>query len=402
MFATPSEARAQARAPARIRTAERNPPAALRALPDDDVMYSALAARDAGFIGVFFVGVRTTGIFCRPGCPARVPLRKNCEFFPAASGAMQAGYRPCRRCKPLAQGEQWPAWATTLIDRLETAPEHPITAQHIRALGVDPATASRFFKSRLGSTLPALARARRLGLALGWIREGQGVSKAALRSGFRSESGFRKAVVELFGASPSDAARAGIEPIVARWLNTPMGPMLAAASERGVCMLEFVDRRALAVQLATLRRRLHRPIVPGSNTHIEHLERELAAYFNNPRHVFNVPLDSPGTEKQQEVWAALRRIPLGETRSYAQVAREVGRPTAVRAVARANGDNRIAIIIPCHRVIGSGGDLTGYAGGLWRKRRLLEHEGALPPLRASNDPAQRLHAHPGLFATTQE
>lgn len=374
----------------------------LRALPEPDVMYDAVVARDEGFVGVFFVGVKSTGIFCRPGCAARAPLRKNCEFFAAASGAMQAGYRPCRRCTPLRQGTQWPEWANALLDRMESAPERPIAAREIRALGVDPATASRFFKARLGSTLPALVRARRLGLALGWIRQGQEISAAALRSGFSSESGFRKAVGELFGTSPGAAARAGVQPIVARWLATPMGPMLAAASVRGVCMLEFVDRRGLAAQLATLRRRFNVPIVPGDSTHLDELERQLAAYFADARTPFTVALDTPGTAMQQEVWDALRRTPLGSTRSYAQVAREVGRPSAVRAVARANGDNRIAIIIPCHRVIGSGGDLTGYAGGLWRKRRLLEHEGAFPTRSASNDEQTGPGTQRGLFAALQE
>lgn len=347
-------------------------------LPQPAEMYQALAKRDESFVGVFFVGVKTTSIFCRPGCPARTPKAANCEFFASAPAAMQAGYRPCRRCKPLESFGELPSWAKTLLERIDQRPEELITAAEVRKAGVQPATASRFFRSRLGVTLPALARARRVGLALKWIREGRTVTAASTRSGFSSESGFRKAVSDLFGTTPREAAMSttpGAD-IVAKWLETPVGPMLACASDKGVCLLEFVDRRALAAQLATLRKRLRRPVSPGSNRHIERLERELAAYFKSGEAAFTVPLDAPGTDFQQQVWRALQSIPCGQTRSYADIARVIGRPAAVRAVARANGDNRIAILIPCHRVIGSDGTLTGYGGGLWRKEHLLHLEGA--------------------------
>lgn len=339
-------------------------------------MYSAIARRDERFAGAFFVGVKTTGIFCRPGCPARTPGAEHCEFFPTAASAMQAGYRACKRCRPTEPTVGMPPWASALLERIEREPERPVTPSEVRALGVEPVQASRYFKTHLGSTIPALARARRVGLALRWIREGRSVSGAAHRSGFRSESGFRKACLDLFGCSPADAAERGAAPIVARWLDSRLGPILACATDAGVCMLEFVDRRALAVQLQTMRRRLMRPVIPGDNAHLTLLVRELEAYLQNGRASFTVPLDAPGTAFQQRVWEALRAIPAGQTRSYAEIARAIGAPAAVRAVARANGDNRIAIIIPCHRVIGSDGTLTGYGGGLWRKQALLNHEGA--------------------------
>lgn len=165
--------------------------------------------------------------------------------------------------------------------------------------------------------------------------------------------------------------------LVARRIESPLGPLLAAASERGVCMLEFVDPHAKATQAATLRRRFAAEIRPGSNAHLEQLRTELRAYFAGDRRAFGVPLDASGTPFQARVWDALRAIPCGRTRSYLDVAGQIGRPTATRAVARANGDNRVAILIPCHRVIGSDGTLTGYAGGLWRKQWLLEHERAM-------------------------
>ena len=281
------------------------------------------------------------------------------------------------RCKPLspaAGGGSAPAWAERLIERLGEEPERVLTAADIRQAGAEPATASRYFKSKFGASLQALSRARRVGVALRWIREGEGVARATHRAGFASESGFRKAVRELFGSTPGEAAKAGAEPIVARWLGTPLGPMLAASSTAGVCLLEFVDRRALATQLATLRKRLGRPIVPGGSKHLDKLEGELAAYFGGSSMSFSVAIDAPGTEFQRQVWEELSRIEPGTTRSYSKIAASIGRPKAVRAVARANGDNRLAIIIPCHRVIGSDMSPVGYGGGVWRKVWLLEHE----------------------------
>jgi AraC family transcriptional regulator of adaptative response/methylated-DNA-[protein]-cysteine methyltransferase len=347
-------------------------------------MYDALVRRDEQFIGSFFVGVKSTGIFCRPGCPARVPNPEQCEFFSTAAQAMQSGYRACKRCAPTASFSNMPEWALALLERIDREPDRPITAAEVREAGVEPSRASRFFRSRLGSSIPALARARRVGLALTWIRAGKTVGAAAHRSGFSSESGFRKACLDLFGASPADAAASNVQPIVARWLDSRLGPILTCATDRGVCMLEFVDRRGLATQLETMRRRFSRPIVPGTNAPLDQLTQQLDAYITDGSQPFTVPIDAPGTAFQQRVWEALRAIPVGETRSYADIARAIGSPSAVRAVARANGDNRIAIIIPCHRVIGSDGSLTGYAGGLWRKRALLDHESASRPGRAND------------------
>lgn len=177
-----------------------------------------------------------------------------------------------------------------------------------------------------------------------------------------------------FGESPGGAST--MEVITVDWIESPVGPLLAGAVGEGVCLLEFVDRRAIKRQIETMKRRFKAGAAPGQHRHLATLRRELSAYFAGGLRRFTVPLAVRGTEFQVKVWEALRRIPHGQTRSYATVAGEVGRPSAVRAVARANGDNRIAIIIPCHRVIGSDGSLTGYGGGLWRKERLLEIEGA--------------------------
>jgi AraC family transcriptional regulator, regulatory protein of adaptative response / methylated-DNA-[protein]-cysteine methyltransferase len=164
------------------------------------------------------------------------------------------------------------------------------------------------------------------------------------------------------------------DPIVATLIDSPLGPLLAAAVDEGICLLEFVDRRTLEKQLKTLHRHLKRPVVPGNHPHLDQLRLELDAYFAAKAREFRVPITAPGTEFQKKVWAAVGTIPPGQTRSYSEIAKQIGAPAAVRAVGTANGKNRLAILIPCHRVLTSEGTFGGYGGGIWRKRRLLEIE----------------------------
>ncbi|MFN0135867.1 MAG: bifunctional transcriptional activator/DNA repair enzyme AdaA [Phycisphaerae bacterium] len=337
-------------------------------------MYAAVRRRDASLAGAFLVGVKTTGVFCRPGCPARVPQRRNCEFYQSTREALLRGFRPCMRCRPLDPPNSAPRWARRLLEILIGEPMRVLTSDDIRRVGVHPSTASRFFKDRLGATLQGLSRAQRVGQALLALRDGAAVTSAVGSGGFDSESGLRKAVEELFGTTPGEAARRGLTPLVARWLSTPLGSMLAIACDEGLALLEFVDRRMLATNIVRVRSRLGRPVVAGDHTVIRQVEHELAEYFDGKRSEFETPLVTCGTPFQERVWRELRAIGYGETRSYAQVAAAIGQRSAVRAVAAANGDNRIAILIPCHRVIGSNGQLTGYGGGLWRKQRLLDLE----------------------------
>lgn len=341
--------------------------------PTPEEMYAAIVRRDATLAGVFVVGVKTTGVFCRPGCGARTPLRRNVEFFPTVSAALHAGYRPCKRCRPLEAGERAPAWVAEVLELAMSHPGRRLTARDLRAHGLDPARAARYFKRRYGMTFQAYHRALRVGAALSKIRSGATMTSAQVRSGFESSSGLREAFHEYFGAAPT-RVQPGVSPVRVTVMTTPLGDMLAGATDAGVCLLEFTDRRGLATQIATLRRRFATPIVPGESTHLAALRAQLEAYFAGARRSFDLPLDAPGTPFQQSVWDALRQIPPDETRSYAAIARAIGRPTAVRAVARANGDNRIAILIPCHRVIGSDGSAVGYAGQIWRKQWLLNHE----------------------------
>ncbi len=198
------------------------------------------------------------------------------------------------------------------------------------------------------------------------------MSRAAYESGYESLSGFNDAFKRLMGDAPTALTEANV--VTVTRITTPLGPMVAGAVDDTLCLLEFADRRMIETQIARLRKRLDCVLVPGESALFTTLTDELESYFRGALKEFSVPLLAPGTDFQQSVWSRLRAIPSGATRSYAEIAAGIGRPTAVRAVARANGDNRIAILIPCHRVIGSDGKLTGYGGGLWRKQRLLEIE----------------------------
>jgi AraC family transcriptional regulator of adaptative response/methylated-DNA-[protein]-cysteine methyltransferase len=340
-------------------------------LPSRDEMQRAYLRADASYDGVFFLAVRTTGIFCRPSCSARKPKPENVEFFGVAREAVFAGYRPCLRCRPL-EDDHTPDWVRRLLQRVEARPQARLRDSDLRTLGVEPARVRRYFESRYGLTFQAFCRARRLSKAFERIRDGQPIDEAVFDTGYESHSGFREAFQKTFGRSPGQAF--GTRQVILRWLDTPIGPMVAGATDAGICLLEFTDRRMMEAQLATVRSRLRAALVPGEHPHLRTLAGELAEYFAGRLRGFTVPLEAPGTEFEMRVWRALSTIPYGETRSYADIAAEVGNPAAVRAVGRANGLNRIAIVIPCHRVVNKSGALGGYGGGLWRKRRLLHME----------------------------
>jgi AraC family transcriptional regulator of adaptative response/methylated-DNA-[protein]-cysteine methyltransferase len=347
----------------------------MNTLPTTAEMQRAYLKKDATYNGVFFLGVRTTAIFCRPSCPARKPLPKNVEYFPTAREALFAGYRPCKRCRPLDSDDQ-PGWARDLIARVEREPAVRIRDSELKARGVDPATVRRYFQRRYGMTFQAYTRARRLTGALQRIRAGAELDTAVFDSGYESHSGFREAFTKLFGKTPggSRAENRGGDVVVLSWVRSPLGPLVTGATSAGVCLLEFSDRRMLEAQLAAVRRLFKGPVVPGTNRHLETLARELEEYFAGKRRRFTVPLVYPGSPFQQHVWKALLDIPYGQTCSYQDIAIAVGDRKAVRAVGGANGLNRIAIVIPCHRVVNKGGKLGGYGGGLWRKQYLLDLE----------------------------
>jgi AraC family transcriptional regulator of adaptative response/methylated-DNA-[protein]-cysteine methyltransferase len=344
----------------------------MKSMPDHAEMEKAFRSRDGSYDGLFYVGVRTTGVFCRPVCPARKPLPENVEFFPTPKEALFAGYRPCKRCEPLKAGGELPPWAAGLLDRIERDPSARIKEGDLRDAGIEPAKARRFFLNKFGMTFQAYCRARRLGRAFDEIRNGKRLDDVILGHGYESHSGFRDAFFNRFGKPPGKMRNEDFIRIA--WIETPLGPMAAGASARKVCFLEFTDRRMLEAQFDALSRRLRLPIVPGENEVIEKLRSEIDRYFSGRLKRFAVPLEYPGTEFQMRVWKELLAIPHGETRSYKDVARAIDNPGAVRAVGHANGLNRIAILIPCHRVVNKSGELGGYGGGLWRKKRLLALE----------------------------
>jgi AraC family transcriptional regulator of adaptative response/methylated-DNA-[protein]-cysteine methyltransferase len=335
-------------------------------------MYEALLERNPAYDGIFVVGVTTTGIFCRPSCPARKPRRENVEFHPGSADALARGFRPCKRCRPMERVGETPEAVRSLLREIEGDPSLRLRDRDLRARGLDPATIRRWFKRHHGLTFHAYQRARRMASALRHLEEGARITDTAFDHGFESLSGFQDALQRIIGRS---ASRTRGAPVVhlARIL-TPLGPMLAGAGDEGVCLLEFADRRMLETQLRKLARRMNVVFLPGESATLHTLREELDAYFRGQLRRFSTPLATSGTPFQEQVWSALRRVPYGQTVSYAEQAERVRNPSAVRAVARANGDNRISILIPCHRVIGKNGSLTGYGGGLWRKRRLLELE----------------------------
>ena len=340
-------------------------------------MLAAFLSRDDSYDGVFFTGVRTTGVFCRPTCSAKKPREENVDFFPSTRDALVAGFRPCKRCRPMEPSGALPSWLDGLMNDVEADPERRWTDQDLRGRGLSPERVRRWFQSNHGMTFHAYYRIRRLGLALGQIQQGSRVSRAAFDSGYESLSGFNEAFKRFVGQPPRDVRSSTM--VTVNRIPTPLGPMVAGAVDDALCLLEFADRRMLETQLVRLQKHLDCVFVPGTSEVFDRLAEELESYFSGEETEFSIPLVTPGTSFQQQVWTRLRAIPAGTTKSYRAIATEIGRPTAVRAVARANGDNRIAILIPCHRVIGADGKLTGYGGGLWRKKRLLEVEG-----RASN------------------
>ncbi len=315
--------------------------------------YQALIDKNTEYEGVFYVGVKTTGVFCRPTCPARKPKFENCEFYDTAEQALLASFRPCKRCQPLSHPNHVSKLVQTLVEAIEENPEKRWHDKDFRELSVDVSTARRQFKKRFGMTFVQYARARRMGLAMKQIRKGDAVIDAQLSTGYESSSGFRDAFFRIMGAAPTKVGHRQI--LKASWLDTPLGPMIAIADEYELYLLEFVDRRGLEREVERLRQKTKSAIVPGHTQPISSIENELSQYFDGKLTEFKTPTHYIGSSFQQQVWEELKKIPAGETRSYLDIAAAIGKPSAFRAVAQANGANQLAIIVPCHRVINTNG-----------------------------------------------
>ncbi len=340
--------------------------------PGEREMERAFYARDESYDGVFFVGVRTTGVFCIPSCPARKPLVHNVRYFSSSAEAEGAGFRPCRRCRPDRRTHARPEWIEGLMVRLDADPAPRLSDDDLREMGFAPVRVRRYFVDRFGMTFHAYCRARRMAAALHDIRVGVDLDDVVFDHGYESHSGFRSAFAKTFGTSPGRSRASDC--IEVDLVDTPLGPVVVGATSSALCLLEFATRRMLATQVDVLRRRFKTSVVPGRNEVVERTAQELAEYFAGKRSRFEVPIATPGTPFQERVWRELCKIPFGETRSYEALARKVGRPGAVRALGTANGANRVAIVVPCHRVCRKSGELGGYGGGLWRKQALLDLE----------------------------
>ncbi len=336
--------------------------------------YNAIGRKGSLYEGVFVTAVRTTGIFCRPSCRARKPKPENVVFYDTPQEAIRNGFRPCRVCNPMEKLGETPDYVRGIIKELQQNLYLRIRDDDLRKRGVEPSKIRRWFKKHHNMTFHTYQRLLRINSAFNSIQKGETVTNSAFDSGYESLSGFNESFRSVFGEPSTGANKKSVLNIVR--FTTPIGPMFACASNKGVCLLEFTDRRMLETEFRDLCRKLDAVILPGENPHLDHLQSEIQEYFSGKRREFTVPLHTPGTEFQKSVWNSLQEIPYGETRSYKQQAIALGNRKAVRATASANGHNRISIIIPCHRVLGSDGSLTGYGGGLYRKKWLIDFEKA--------------------------
>lgn len=337
-----------------------------------ETFYKALIDRKESFVGIFFVGVKTTSVFCIATCRARKPKLENVEFYTTFKEALDNGYRPCKICKPTENANQAPEQVEQAIKLVKENPKEKITDYQLRQIEISPEVVRRWFKKHYGMTFQSYQRMYRINNALLELKKGKNTTNTAFDTGYESLSGFGYTFKKLVGKSPSHSKNKHI--ILINRLTTPLGPMFICATDNGICLLEFVDRRMLETEFKDLQRLLNANIISGENEHIKQAKIEIKEYFEGSRKIFDVKLETPGTDFQNQVWKCLQEIDYGKTSTYQKQAENINNPKAIRAVASANGYNRISIIVPCHRVIGKDGKMTGYGGGIERKKWLIEHE----------------------------
>ncbi|MBM7711234.1 bifunctional transcriptional activator/DNA repair enzyme AdaA [Enterococcus xiangfangensis] len=333
--------------------------------------YQALLEKDRAYDGIFFAGIKTTGIFCHPSCRARKPKFENCVFYQTAEEALLAGFRPCKICQPLSFPQMIPAEVQKLVDEVEAHPEKRWKESDFSALGLNSAAARRKFKEIYQMTFVQYARARRMGLAFKEISRGSKVIDQQLQVGYESSSGFNDAFTKIMG---NPAKKTDVQTLTASFISTPIGRMLCLTDDEALYLLEFEDRRGLEREIERLREKYNSRIIYGQTAINQKVAEQLSEYFKGERREFSIPLFYDGSPFQKQVWETLAAIPFGKTVSYQEIAIRLGDKNKVRAVGRANGANKLAIIVPCHRVIAQNGNLTGYAGGLERKKYLLDLE----------------------------
>ncbi|MEL6349310.1 MAG: bifunctional DNA-binding transcriptional regulator/O6-methylguanine-DNA methyltransferase Ada [Myxococcota bacterium] len=345
-----------------------------------DPRWQAVIDRDHAADGAFVYAVETTGIYCRPTCPSRRPLRKNVRFHPDADAAEAAGFRPCRRCNPrrpplLRQQADVIARLCAMIDRKGA----PVRLEDLaKAAGWSPSHTHRTFKRHTGLTPLGYARASQKRALEDALNAADSVTDAAFRAGFTSTGHFHQTAKALLGMTPSDF-RAGAAGHSVRYAfgEASLGLVLVAATQRGICSVLIGEHEGPLLE--DLHRRFARAQISPATEDFSAVVKQVVALIENPAETSRLPLDIQGTAFQRKVWETLRQIPAGKTATYKQVAEAIGAPRSSRAVAQACAANKIAVAIPCHRVIRGDGGLSGYRWGIARKRTLLQREGALPP-----------------------
>jgi AraC family transcriptional regulator of adaptative response/methylated-DNA-[protein]-cysteine methyltransferase len=353
-----------------------NTPDIVEAPPGQDPRWQAIVSRDRNFDGHFYYAVKTTGVYCRPSCAARAAKPNNVSFYASCADAEQAGFRPCKRCKPNEPGfvERHAAKVAEICRNIETAPQIPSLNEMAGRAGVSPSHFHRLFKSVTGVTPRAYAvahRAKRVRDAL--AEPGATVTSALYDAGFNSSGRFYETADAILGMTPATYRDGGknIE-ITFAIGECSLGTILVARSEKGVCaILMGDDPDALA---RNLQDRFPRAKLTGRDAGFESLVAKVVGFVDAPALGLDLPFDIRGTAFQQRVWQALREIPAGSTASYTEIARRIGAPKSVRAVASACAANAIAVAIPCHRVVRNDGSLSGYRWGVARKRALLDRE----------------------------
>jgi AraC family transcriptional regulator, regulatory protein of adaptative response / methylated-DNA-[protein]-cysteine methyltransferase len=358
------------------RLPETNPATSeLQARALDDTRWAAVLARDPAYDGQFFYSVMTTGIYCRPSCAARRPKRGHVRFHPTPDAAERAGFRPCERCKPgeASLQQQYAAKVGAACRLIEQAEEPPKLDELARAAGLSSYHFHRVFKSVLGITPKDYATAHRHGRLRAALSRGATVTEALYDAGFNSSSRFYAVSAELLGMTPAAFKEGGADAeIHFATGRCSLGSILVASSAKGVCaILLGDDARSLQADLG---RQFPRARLVKAGKNYRRLIAEVIAFVENPQRGLDLPLDIRGTAFQHRVWEALRRIPLGATASYTEIAEAIGAPRAVRAVASACAANRIAVAIPCHRAVRRDGAPSGYRWGVKRKRALLAKE----------------------------
>lgn len=334
----------------------------------DDQRWDIAMAKDRSFDGVFVTGVHSTGIYCRPSCPARAPKRKNVKFYASGPDAEAAGLRACKRCTPETIAPDEKAVLKCLAALRNCT--NPVSLEKLGILtGYSPTHLQRLFKREVGLSPAAYHRALRRERASEALSAGERVSDAVYDAGYSAPSRFYDENKERLGMSPS-AWRDGGRDTVIRFAvtRTSLGQMLVAATQKGVCRLSFAEGRE------ELEKRFPNAQLIEGGSEFEALLAQVVEAVEKPGNAPHIPLDVKGTAFQEAVWQELRKIPPGETRTYAQIAAAAGNPKAVRAAGTANGANTVAVLIPCHRVVRSDGSIGGYAYGTEIKRQLLDKE----------------------------